>query len=96
MVGSVHPEEVKITHWFPAFFTLGSILIPILFLVNSLLFKISLTVFGSYLLLIFLHSLALNRNLFVACLSVPSALLQLWGYGVGFLHQTIQVKRKRR
>ena len=95
LVGSVHPEEVKMTHWFPALFTLGSILTPILFLVNTLLFNISLTLFGTYLLLIFLHSLALNRNLFVACLSVPSALLQLWGYGVGFLHQTIQVKRKR-
>jgi glycosyltransferase involved in cell wall biosynthesis len=95
LVGSLHPEEVKITHWFPALFTLGSILIPVLFLFSSFLFNISLTVFGGYLFLIFLHSLALNRNLFVACLSVPSALLQLWGYGLGFVYQTIQVKRKR-
>jgi GT2 family glycosyltransferase len=95
LVGSVHPEEVKITHWFPALFTLGSIFIPVLFLLSRFLFNISLAVFGGYLFLIFLHSLALNRNLFVACLSVPSALLQLWGYGVGFVYQTIQVKRKR-
>ena len=95
LVGSVHPEEVKITHWFPALFTLGSIFIPVLFLFSNSLFRISILTFGSYLFLIFLHSLALNRNLFVACLSVPSALLQLWGYGVGFVYQTIQVKRKR-
>ena len=25
LIGRVHPEEIKITHWFPAFFFLGSI-----------------------------------------------------------------------
>ncbi|MBK7652578.1 MAG: glycosyltransferase family 2 protein [Flammeovirgaceae bacterium] len=33
LVGKVHPGEVKVTHWFPAFFLLGIILLPILFLI---------------------------------------------------------------
>jgi glycosyltransferase involved in cell wall biosynthesis len=95
LVGSVHPEEVKVTHWFPAIFMLGSVILPFLFLLNDLLFRISLGLFGSYLILIFIHSLVLNRNLFVACLSIPSALLQLWGYGAGFVYQKIKIRRKK-
>lgn len=93
LIGMVHPEEVKITHWFPACFTLGSLLLPLLYLVHIPLFKIAVALSGFYLLLIFGHALIINRNFAVACLSVPSALLQLWGYGTGFLIE--MMKRKK-
>ncbi len=95
LIGVVHPEEVKITHWFPAFFTLGSMAIPFLYLINIPLFKIAIVLFIFYLILIFIHALMLNRNLTVACLSVPSALLQLWGYGFGFLMEKINLKKSK-
>ena len=93
LVGMVHPEEVKLTHWFPALFTLGTLALPFLFLTAGLLFKLAAGLFGFYLVSIFIHSLITNRHLAVACLSVFSALLQLWGYGFGFLIEKIKQKR---
>ncbi len=95
LIGTIHPEEVKITHWFPTLFTLGSMAIPILYLFNILFFKIASAFFVLYLILIFIHALLLNRNLAVASLSVPSALLQLWGYGFGFLMEKIKFNSRR-
>lgn len=93
LIGTVHPEEIKITHWFPTVFTLGSITIPFLYLFNIPFFKIASAFFILYLIFIFIHALLLNRNLAVASLSVPSALLQLWGYGFGFLMEKINQKK---
>lgn len=92
LVGRAHPEAVKIAHWFPTCFTLGSLALPFLYLIDFPLFKIAGVLLGFYLLLIFAHALIINRNFVVACLSVPAALLQLWGYGAGFLIE--KIKRK--
>lgn len=94
LIGTVHPEEVKLTHWFPALFFLGSIGLLLLPLVSFALFRIGMTIFLVYLIAIFLHSLKQNKNLAVAILSIPSALLQLWGYGLGFLNETLKSKRR--
>jgi glycosyltransferase involved in cell wall biosynthesis len=90
LIGSVHPEEIKLTHWFPTLFLLGTIGLLLLPLLDMGLFKIGALMFLLYLLAIFLHSLKENKNLSVAILSVPSALLQLWGYGLGFLNATLK------
>lgn len=83
-VGAVHPEEVKLTHWFPTVFTLGCVLLPVFYLFSFPLFAVGLVAFIFYLLVIFVHSLYVTRRVSIAGLSVISALLQLWGYGVGF------------
>ena len=93
LIGSLHPEEVKLAHWFPTLFLLGSIGLVLLPLFSLVLFKVGITVFLVYLLSIFLHSLKENKSLSVAILSIPSALLQLWGYGLGFLNETIKPRR---
>jgi cellulose synthase/poly-beta-1,6-N-acetylglucosamine synthase-like glycosyltransferase len=90
MVGRIHPDEVKLAHWFPTIFVVGifgAVLISPLFPLLSLL---AILVYLLYILLIFFHSLVVNRNLGVALLSVPSALLQLWGYGAGFLKEWVR------
>jgi glycosyltransferase involved in cell wall biosynthesis len=87
LVGKVYPEEVKAAHWFPSFFLLGSIALPLLPLINVPLFWTGLAGFVFYLLAIFVHSFFQNKNLSVAVLSVPAALCQLWGYGLGFLSE---------
>ena len=86
-VGKVHPEEVKLAHWFPAFFVLGTCLIPFLPMISYALFLLAITGWLAYFLLIFVDSVRVNKNLLVATLSVPSAFLQLWGYGLGFLKE---------
>ena len=94
LIGQVHPEEVKITHWFPALFTLATITLPFLWFAGDLLFAITLGLFSLYLFLIFFHSLLMNRNFSVAGLSVISAILQLWGYGAGFLVESVKQRVK--
>lgn len=90
MVGRVHPEEIKAAHWFPTVFISGvfaTVLISPFYPTLSLLGVIG---YLSYFLLIFFHSLKVNQNLGVAILSVPSALLQLWGYGTGFFKEWLK------
>jgi len=90
LIGRVHPEEIKITHWFPTFFFLGSIVLLILPLINHQLFLLGVGLFTLYLTAIFFHALLENQNLRVAILAVPAALCQLYGYGLGFLKEKLQ------
>lgn len=90
LVGKAHPHEVKITHWFPSIFFMGSVTMILLPFINCSLFFIAVASYCLYLFAIFAHSLHVNRNLSVALLSVPSALLQLFGYGIGFLKEKLK------
>lgn len=90
LIGKKYPREVKLTHWFPAFFTLGTALLIILPILNMKWFIIAFSCFFLYLLLIFAHSFATNKNLAVAFFSIPSALLQFFGYGLGFMQEQLK------
>ena len=90
LIGRVHPEEIKITHWFPSFFFLGSILLLTLPLINHQLFIAGVSLFTLYLAAIFLHAFFENQNFRVAILAVPAALCQLYGYGLGFLKEKLR------
>lgn len=87
LVGKAFPEEVKATHWFPALFVIGVSSLLILPFLYVPLFFLGLAILAFYLMAIFFHSWVSNDSLKVAILSVPSAWLQLWGYGVGFLRE---------
>jgi glycosyltransferase involved in cell wall biosynthesis len=76
-----HPKSLKIVHAFPSVFLLGTVFLFILSIFN--LWFLLPIIF--YVLLIFLHSLSLNKSLKVAFLSVPASFVQLFGYGSGFL-----------
>jgi len=91
MVGKVHPREVKLTHWFPTFFLAGSISIILTPLVSLGLFTVAVGLFIFYLMAILIHSYMENKDTVVALLSVPAALLQLWGYGAGFLSEKLGI-----
>jgi glycosyltransferase involved in cell wall biosynthesis len=90
LVGNMHPGEIKVTHWFPAFFTIGTGCLILTPLINQSLASLSWTAFAVYLFMIFAHSFLINKSMIVALLSVPSALLQLWGYGLGFMREWIK------
>ena len=90
LVGKLYPDEIKLTHWFPTIFTLGVISLFALPLINVQLFAIAFAAFLLFLLVIFFHSLIVNKSLAVAILSVPSALLQFFGYGIGFLQERLK------
>ncbi|MEO7991418.1 MAG: glycosyltransferase [Chryseolinea sp.] len=90
LVGRVHPQEIKLTHWFPSFFVIGIFCVLLTPIFSSLLFKIGLTGLTLYFFALFIHSLKVNKNLSVALLSIPSALIQLSGYGLGFLSEKVK------
>jgi glycosyltransferase involved in cell wall biosynthesis len=90
MVGRVYPQEIKLTHWFPSLFSLALMVMFLLPLMSFPLFLLAFVLFLMYLLSIFFHSLLINKNFAVAVLSIPSALLQFFGYGFGFLKERLK------
>ena len=87
LVGKAHPGEVKLTHWIPSIFLLGVFSLLVLPFLYSPLFFIGLFILIIYFLAIFIDSFRVNRDIEVALLSIPSAWLQLTGYGLGFLSE---------
>lgn len=90
LIGSVHQGEVKLTHWFPSLFLLSFLVLCLLPLISFNLFLTGLLCFSMYFMAVFLHSFWVNRSLTVALLSVPSAVVQLSGYGFGFFKQQVR------
>lgn len=79
------PSELKLVHFFPAFFTLF-----LLFSVAFNLFQLPLAglcnfLLALYILLIFFHSWAVNSSAKVAFLSILAVFVQLTAYGLGFM-----------
>lgn len=87
LVGKAHPGEIKVTHWFPAFFLIGLILFPAVFLFFPGLTLVGLTGYFLYLFLISVDCFLTTRSITVSMLSIPSAIIQLTGYGYGFLKE---------
>lgn len=85
-----HPKSLKIVHFFPSVFFLGSLfliissIILLLFLQNNFYFVLPLIPLISYVVLIFFHSLTKN-SLAVSALSVYASFIQLFSYGIGFM-----------
>lgn len=84
-----HPESAKVTYWFPTFFSLGLILAIVLGFFDSFwLFYLYLI----YFVVLFLHSLYLNKNLKIAVLSLGAVLVQFFGYGLGYCKSTCYLR----
>ncbi|WP_158795300.1 glycosyltransferase family 2 protein [Pedobacter sp. L105] len=79
------PAELKLVHFFPAVFTLGIISVILLNIFHSALAVVGNVFLLVYFMLIFFHSLILNKSLKVAFLSIISSFIQLTAYGLGFI-----------
>lgn len=93
-VGRAHPGEVKITHLFPAAFLVGLLSLLPMMIISVPAFRFLLGAFTAYLTLIFFHAWWQTRNIAVAILAVPSVLVQMTGYGSGFLAETFIARHK--
>lgn len=94
MVGRVHPGAIKVTHWLPSIFFLGLFLGLVLLVVKA---WIGIAIFLFYLIYLLLVSRSAQihiRSIGVTLLSVPAALIQLTGYGMGFLSELLKVQQK--
>ncbi|MBS1545189.1 MAG: glycosyltransferase [Bacteroidetes bacterium] len=84
-VGKVYPAEVKPTHWFPAVFLTGLMAIPFLLLLAPDWGELAVLLLTVYLMAIFTDALIKTHSIEVAFLSIPSSIIQLCGYGIGFI-----------
>ena len=78
----LHPKSLKITHFFPAVFTIGIIISALLVLAKCYLPAI-LYIF--YATIIFIDALIKQRNKYSSFLSVIASFVMLIGYGLGFI-----------
>lgn len=78
----LYPDSLKAVHTLPAVFVLGVCLMVALSVVWSPWWLLPL---GVYLLAIFVSALISTRSAVIACKAVPASLIQLGGYGYGFL-----------
>lgn len=78
-----HPKSLKLVHILPSAFTLGLMIILILsfYIHPGFIFTI-----GFYAFLILIDSFFKNKNISVGILSIPASIIQLTGYGCGFLY----------
>lgn len=77
----LYPGSMKIVHWLPAIFTIG-----VAFLLISSIFCIwALLPLLLYIVVLFLSALFSERSLKVACIAVAASMVQLLGYGTGFI-----------
>jgi glycosyltransferase involved in cell wall biosynthesis len=84
-ISRYYPDTLKLVHAFPAAFTLFLALIPVWLLTVPPLGVAALGVLAGYLGLVFLDSTRRNGSVRVGGLSMAAVLVQLTGYGLGFL-----------
>jgi len=87
-----HPGSLKAVHTLPVIFVLGHVLL----LIFALWSPLWLLFIALYALLLFTDSWIKNKSLKIAFLSVATAYTQLFGYGIGFLHEAFTGRASRK
>ena len=78
----LHPDSLKLVHTLPALFVIGSIVIILLAIFLTPYFLLFPAV---YIFILFIDSLVRTKRVAIAGLSVITSLIQLYGYGNGFI-----------
>ena len=83
-----HPASLKLLHFFPAAFVVYQLLaVPHAIYHRDMLVLIPTIL---YLVTILLHAIKMTKNPWIALLSVWASMVQLFGYGLGFIKAFIQ------
>ncbi|MDE5929047.1 MAG: glycosyltransferase, partial [Muribaculaceae bacterium] len=83
----LYPDSLKAVHLLPAVFVAGTVLLLVLGLLCSPWWLLPL---GVYFMAIFIGALIKTRNIKIAAMAVPAAIIQLGGYGIGFIKAFIE------
>lgn len=86
-LSKIHPGSLKLVHLLPPAFTLYLFASAVF----SPLFQYPLIPISLLIIAIFIHSTIANKSLLVGLISVISSLIQLTGYGIGFLYSFIRI-----
>lgn len=77
----LYPGSMKLVHWLPALFTVGAVAL----IIGSFFCKWLLIPLLVYILALWIGGMLATRSLKVATLGVGAAMVQLVGYGTGFI-----------
>lgn len=89
-----YPEELKLVHFFPSAFVLFLASIPIGFLLKTQVGMLMLFFLAAYYLLIFFDAFGKTKSIKVAAMSLLAVMVQLTGYGIGFLTEIFKPLKK--
>ncbi|MCM1310036.1 MAG: glycosyltransferase [Bacteroides sp.] len=78
----LYPGSLKLVHTLPALFLFGSLFLIAMGIFVSPWWLLPL---GVYIAALFIAALCSTRSLKIAMMAVPASLIQLYGYGAGFL-----------
>lgn len=78
----LYPGSLKLVHTLPAVFVLGSLLLILLGIFVSPWF---IALLGLYFVAVFVGAFLATESLKIALMAVPAAIIQLGGYGLGFI-----------
>ena len=89
VISKIYPDTKKIIYYFPSLFLIGLILLMLAGAVFHIFYFIPVLF---YVILIFLSAAIANSSIKVGAISVLSSIIQLCGYGWGFLRSMYHVE----
>ncbi|GCC51413.1 glycosyltransferase [Chryseotalea sanaruensis] len=90
LIGKQYSQEVKLTHWIPLLFTLALVAWLLTLFTYLPLFKLGSIFFALYFGAIMVGATIAYKNVMVGLMAIPSALVQLVGYGLGFFVEKLK------
>ncbi len=78
----LYPGSLKLVHTLPALFVIGSLL---LILLGIFVIPWFIALLGLYFAAVWLGALISTRSLKISLMAIPAAIIQLGGYGLGFI-----------
>jgi glycosyltransferase involved in cell wall biosynthesis len=89
-VAVAHAGAIKAVHWLPALFLAGLTGMLVMLIFDRALFAIAFILLMMFLITVAWKAFTTTSSLAVALLSVPATLVQLTGYGYGFLTEWVK------
>lgn len=84
-VSRFHDDQIKLVHLFPMVFTLGCWILLLSFFTGGAIFKLGISLFLIYYVLIFIDALKSTKSISVALTALATSFIQLYAYGIGFM-----------
>nr|MDE6490809.1 glycosyl transferase family 2 [Muribaculaceae bacterium] len=78
----LYPDSLKLVHLLPAAFLIGTVVMLLLGVAVSPWFMLPLAV---YVAAVAVTAMIATRSVIIGLKAVPASLMQLWGYGAGFI-----------
>lgn len=82
----LYPDTLKLVHTLPALFVISNVIMVVFAIIFSWLWILPLVV---YLLAVWISAIVSSKSFLIGCKAVPASVIQLWGYGTGFIRAYI-------